>query len=241
LVLLTAAAVATAGCRVRTLVAVDVQQDGSGTVTVAVGLDADAVARVPALDQELQLDDLEAAGWEVSGPSSEDDGLTWFRAAKGFATPEEADQVLAEVAGPEGPLRAMHVTRERSFARTTYGFEGSADLSGGLEAFGDEGLAALLEGEPLGEDVAAIEARLGEPLGEVFAFEVAVRLPGDVSSNAPRSAGGAAVWEPELSAAAPVEMEASSTEWRVGTIVWLTVAVGAALALIMLLVFRRRA
>ena len=77
----------TAGCRVRTQLAVDVEEDGSGMVTVAVGLDADAVDRVPALDQELRLDDLEAAGWEVTGPSAEDDGLTWFRATKGSPRP----------------------------------------------------------------------------------------------------------------------------------------------------------
>jgi hypothetical protein len=47
LVVLTATA-----CQVRTTVAVDVAKDGSGTVTVAVGLDADALGRVPDLDDD---------------------------------------------------------------------------------------------------------------------------------------------------------------------------------------------
>jgi hypothetical protein len=221
-------------CQVRTTVAVDVAKDGSGTVTVAVGLDADALGRVPDLNDDgrsttadltglARTDDLAAAGWHVTGPAgSADDGFVWIRATKPFGTPEEAVQVLAEVAGRDGPLRDLRVDRHDSFGRTRFTFEGTADLSGGLEAFGDEGLAAALDGEVLGQDPSAIEAELGQPLSEMFSLEVSADLPGDSK---------AAAWTPELGGE-PVDLAATGTV-RDGWVLALTaVAVACGLALV---------
>jgi uncharacterized protein len=227
LVVLTATA-----CQVRTTVAVDVAKDGSGTVTVAVGLDADALGRVPDLDDDgrsttadltrlVRTDDLAAAGWHVTGPAgSADDGFVWIRATKPFGTPEEAGQVLAEVAGTDGPLRDLRVDRTDSFGRTRFTFEGTADLSGGLEAFGDEGLAAALEGEVLGQDPSAIEAELGRPLSEMFSLEVSAELPGDSKAVA---------WTPELGGE-PVDLAATGTvrDWWVLALTAVAVACGLA-------------
>nr|MBA2283188.1 hypothetical protein [Acidimicrobiia bacterium] len=204
--LLALVVLAASACRIRTEVTVDVTDDGSGVVGVAVALDADATARVPGLAEELRLDDLLATGWTVTGPALEADGLTWIRATKPFATPEEAGRVLAEINGETGPFRGFAVTRERAFARTRFGFAGTIDFTGGLEQFGDQALGDALDGEPLGEDVSAIEARLGETIDEVFRFRVAVRLPGSVESNAPGDLANGASWEPRLSADAPVEL-----------------------------------
>ena len=235
---------AAAGCEVRTEVGIEVDDDGSGTVTVAVGLDDDAMSRVPGLERELRLDDLRATGWEITGPTPEADGFTWIRGSKGFDTPSQAAAVLAEVAGEEGPFRDFVVTRERSFARTEFGFRGTVDFTGGLEAFGDEALAAALDGEPLGEDVAAIEERIGQAIDEAFTFRVAVRLPGDLSSsNAPTEADNGAVWQPRLSEGGPIELTASSEVVRTRTIVLVVVAAVAALAAVLVLVgvpWRRR-
>ena len=231
-----------AGCEVRTEIGVEVEEDGSGVVTVAVGLDDDAISRVPQLEQELRLDDLRATGWTITGPTLEADGFTWIRASKPFATPEAASGVLAEVAGTDGPFRDFVVTRQRSFARTDFTFRGTVDFTGGLESFGDEALAAALEGEPLGEDVAAIEERIGQAIDEAFTFRVAVRLPGDLrSSNAPTEAANGAVWEPRLSEGGPIELVAESESTRTRTLVLVAVAVIAAVAaLVVLLVPRRR-
>ena len=238
------AVVAAAGCQVRTEVGVEVEDDGSGTVTVAVGLDDDAMSRVPGLEQELRLDDLRATGWEITGPAPEADGFTWIRGAKRFATPEQAAVVLAEVAGESGPFRDFVVTRERGFARTDFGFRGTVDFTGGLEAFGDEALAAALDGEPLGEDVAAIEERIGQAIDEAFTFRIAVRLPGGLSSsNAPTEADNGAVWEPRLSEAGPIQLSASSEVVRTRTIALVMLAAVAALAAVAVLVgvpWRRR-
>ena len=67
---------------------------------------------------------------------------------------------------------------------------GTVDLRDGLEAFGDEAMAAVLEGEPLGEDPAVIEERLGRPLAEVFTFELVAALPGGTTTWSPRLGDG---------------------------------------------------
>jgi hypothetical protein len=243
--------VALTGCEVRTTVSVDVAEDGSGRVEVAVGLDPEALGRLPDLDDDgrstvddlaalVRTDDLAATGWQVDGPTTGGDDLTWIRATKAFGTPGEAGRVLAEITGPDGPLRDLRVARETSFGRTRLTFEGTADLSGGLEAFGDEGLAAALEGEVLGQDAAAIEQELGRPLADVFLLEITADLPGDVSSNGTRQSSGGpvgAAWSPELGGE-PVRMDASGTvrDWPV--LVLSAAAVLCALALLALLVTR---
>ncbi len=238
------AVLAVAGCQVRTEVGLQVHEDGSGVVTVAVGLDADAVERVGRLEDEVRLDDLVATGWEITGPTEEADGFTWYRASKPFSTPEDAARVLTEVSGANGPFQRFAVTRERSFARTTYGFEGSVDLSGGLEQFGDDALAVSLDGEPLGEDIAAIEERIGAAIDEAFRIRIAVRLPGDVTStNAPTRAANGAVWQPRLSEPGVIEMRAESEVVRTRSIVLVAVAVAAgvgALAVAVGFPWRRR-
>jgi predicted enzyme related to lactoylglutathione lyase len=227
-------AVTATACQVRTTVAVDVVEDGSGTVTVAVGLDADALRRVPDVDDDgrstaadlgglVRTDDLAAAGWQVSEPtgSAADDGFVWIRATKPFGTPEEAGQVLGEITGTDGPLRDLRVGRDDSFARSHFTFEGTADLSGGLEAFGDEGLAGALQGEALGQDASAIEEELGLPLAEMFTLEISAELPGDSTP---------AAWTPELGGE-PVDMAATGTvrDWWVLALSALAGACGLAL------------
>ena len=234
--------VGVSACQVRTTVTLDVAEDGSGTVAVAVDLDADAVAQLPDLDGDgvsdaadlaalVRDDDLVAAGWTVEGPEAGDDGSVRLQATRSFGTPAEADRVLAELTGPSGPLRDLHVTRSESFGRTRFRFEGTADLSGGLEAFGDEGLAAALEGEALGEDAAAIEERLDRPLAETFTLEVTAVLAGRSTS-----------WSPRLGDA-PLDMRSDSTryDWPVlGLALVSVLCLGALVALLVARVLRSR-
>lgn len=224
-------------CQVRTTVTVDVDVDGSGTVEVAVGLDADAMSRLPDLDGDgtsgpadlaalVRDEDLTAAGWTVGEPAAGDDGTVVLRVSRPFGTPSEADQILAELTGPGGALRDLRVSRSESFGRTRYEFSGTADLSGGLEAFGDEGLAAALDGEPLGEDAAAIEARLGQPLAEMVTLEVTSRLAGDETT-----------WSPRLGDV-PVDMQAETTRYDRPVLVLALVSALCLLALAVVLVVR---
>jgi hypothetical protein len=232
--------VAASACQVRTTVTVDVAADGSGTVEVTVGLDSEALAQVPDVDGNgardgadlaglVRSEDLEAAGWTVAAPSTESDddgGAARLRVSRPFGTPEEAEVILAELTGPDGPLRDLQVRRSESYGRTEFTFTGTADLSGGLEAFGDEGLAAALEGEPLGEDAAAIEARIGQPLADAFTVEVTTLLAGDETS-----------WTPRLGDP-PLTMEAEATRYDVPVLALTAVAVSALVALAAVLAVR---
>ncbi|HEX6166599.1 MAG TPA: hypothetical protein VFZ30_07430 [Acidimicrobiales bacterium] len=234
--------VGVSACQVRTTVTLDVADDGSGTVEVAVDLDAEAVARLPDLDGNgvsdaadlaalARDDDLVAAGWTVEGPETGDDGGVRLQATRAFGTPAEAERVLAELTGPSGALRDLHVTRSESFGSTRIRFAGTADLSGGLEAFGDEGLAAALEGEALGEDATAIEERLGQPLADAFTLEVTAVLAGEQTS-----------WSPRLGDA-PLDMRSDSTryDWPVlGLALVAVLCFGASAAVLVVRVVRSR-
>jgi hypothetical protein len=229
---------AAAGCQVQTVVTVDVADDGSGTVEVAVGLDEEAMGQVPDLDANgttdaadltrlVRVEDLTATGWEVGEPET-DGGTTWFRIHKPFGTPEEANAILAELTGPDGALQDFELSRSTGFGRDGFELTGTVDLSGGLEAFGDEGLAGTLDGEPLGEDTAAIEQRLGHPLAEMFSFELDVRLP-----------GGGSTWTPQLGEG-PVEIAAEGITYNWPVFLLVGVAAGCVVAIPVVLLVRRR-
>jgi hypothetical protein len=232
---------AAAGCRVDVGVVLDVAEDGSGSVEVEVAVDGDGVERLGGdLAAVAELDDLRAAGWEVDGPHRGDDGGAVITAVKAFTTPEEGRRVLQEVTGEDGVLGELRIERMTSFARTEWAVRGVIDLSAGLEAFGDEALAAELDGLPIGRPVEDLEAELGQPLSEVLGFELEVRLPSDPSrSNGSERQGGAVVWEATLGGE-PVEVEAVAAERRVEVWAWLGAAVVPALALLVYLVVQAR-
>ncbi|HEY9557323.1 MAG TPA: hypothetical protein VIR58_11350 [Acidimicrobiales bacterium] len=205
---------------------------------VVTALDSDAIARIGGdLSAVVELDDLRAAGWSVDGPTDDSDGFTRLRVSREFGNPEEAAAIFDEIAGEEGPFQDFAVTHEDSFASTEWGFTGRVDFSGGLEALGDEGLAAELDGEPLGLSVEEIEERLGDSLSRVVQVRVGVRLPGDVSSNATTQADNGAVWQVGFGEGA-VDMEATGSERRTATLVLIGVAVVLAVALVVLLLVR---
>ncbi len=228
--------VALSACQMRVEVGVDAHEDGSGMVRVAVGLDGDAVHKLGGIDHLraiVKVDDLTASGWKVTGPAARRDGFVWLEATKPFDTPEQAAAVLEEVAG--GPFHDFHLERDRTFARTTLRFAGTVDFSQGLESFSDPELTAALDGQPLGQDVAAIEKQFGGSLDRLVHVKVAVRLPGAVSSNAPGQANNGAVWEPRLSDDAPAMLTAESRVWHRATLAFLVLAALAAFALLVFL------
>jgi hypothetical protein len=192
-----------AGCRVDTEVAVTVDPDGGGTVAVTVTLDAEAAAEVPDLDQSLLVEDLEATGWRVRGPLPAPGGGARVVATRRFANPGQLDDVADQLTVDGGPIRDFRLTREHSFGTTRYRLEGTVDLSGGLDAFGDQALRDTLGGQMLGRSPEELAAELGVPPEEAFRFRVRVRLPD----------GEEAVWTPELGAD-PLTIEATSTRRR---------------------------
>ncbi len=210
------------------------EEDGSGVVEVVVGVDRDGVERIGGdLGAVLEVDDLVEAGWTVDEPVLEEDGFTRVRIRRGFTDPAGAAAIFDDIAGEEGPFQDFAVERTTSFARTEWRFDGRVDFSGGLEAFGDDDLAAELDGEPLGQTVEEIEAQLGESLSRLIQVRVGVRLPGDVRSNATTKADNGAVWQIGFGDGA-LDLSATGEETRTSTLVG--AGVGAA-CLVALLVY----
>jgi FMN phosphatase YigB (HAD superfamily) len=174
---LVAAMLLLAGCQVDTEAVVVLREDGSGTVTVTVTLDPEAAAQVPDLGEQLAVDDLTRAGWEIAGPQTVDGGGVQVEATKPFATPDEGAAVLAELTGPDGVLTEIELTIENSFGRTTSSFSAEADPSGGIVGLADDALIQVL-GDDLGGQLARIEAETGATADEQATLTLTVQLPG---------------------------------------------------------------
>ncbi len=199
-----------AACQVDGRVEIDVADDGSGTIEVSVALDDAAVARAGDLSEQLSIADMEAAGWGVVGPAVEDDGLTWVRATKAF---EAADQVAA-VSAETGVLRDVRIERSRSFSKTDYEISGLADVTGGIERFGDDDLAALLGGRRVGIDLEQLEAEIG-PIADATSFTLVVRMPEDDDES---------VWTAGIDDPDPLVFSASSSRVDQRPRLWAVIA-----------------
>jgi len=231
LLLLLVVGLVAGACEVRTEVNITVRDDGSGVVEVALGLDEDALERRPDVFDELDLSDLEGTGWEVHGPA-EEAGLTWLRVTHPYGAPEEVGPLVEQIAGEDGPLRDVRLERDDEFAETRYRFAGTVDFTAGAAGLAaDPELAGALGAEP----IELLEERIGAAIDELVQVQVAVRLPGEVASNAPTQASNGAVWRPSIVEREAVELQASSTLARTERWVWLGVAAAAGLALLLYL------
>jgi hypothetical protein len=189
--------VAASGCKADTAVNVSLHADGSGAVTVVVVLDAEAAAKVGDVSKVVSLHDLTKAGWTVKGPGPAptvlaklaDSDLAGHPTAatpkssvaialtRPFADVAEANAILASLSGPDGPLRAVRVTRSSSFASDKLGATGTVDLSKGLDAMGDAALSKTLGGKSLNQ--LATDFNGGKaPADDAFAMAVTVRPEG---------------------------------------------------------------
>ncbi len=224
-----------AGCELRTEINIDVAEDGSGIVEVGAGVDDDALERRPGLLDELAIDDLLATGWTASEPTKEADDLTWVRLRHEFARPDEVGPLIDEIAGESGPFRDFTVERSDGFADTTYSFSGVVDFTDGVSGLTDDPeLSDALAADP----VELIEAEFGQAIDEVLQFQVGVRLPGDVDSNAPTQASNGALWRPSVLEREAIDLSARGSVSRGERFVWLGVAVVAGFALVLFLAIR---
>lgn len=244
-------ALATSACRVDVRVGLDAEADGGGRVRASAVLDGDAVERLvgeAAGDPEdsdpatrIKVDDLRETGWTVTGPEPTDGGGLEVVVSHDYDDPAEARRLLGEIAGDPGPIRDLVLRQERTFFKTTTEFEATFDLAAGLGAFTDPELREALESTPeapLGITTEQLERQLGEAIDRMLGLQVAVRLPGDVTSNAPTATDNGAVWTPRLGE--EVVLEARSERWNTANLVALVLAVVAAVALAAIVVGRRR-
>ena len=225
------------GCQIRVVAGVEAHHDGSGVVRAGVGLDREALKEVPDLPNRLRVDDLRKAGWEVTDPAAEKDGLTWVRATKKFSTPAGADRAVRELSGPTGPFQGFRLRRQHSLFRTTTRFRGVVDLSSGANGFTDEQLRQRLGGTDLGLDEKSLQRRVGIVFNRIFRVQVVARLPGNIDSNAPTKAANGVVWTPKLGERAT--LVAAARAWNTTTIVFGLLAITAAAGFVGVLVRSR--
>lgn len=225
---------ATSACQVTLSAGVDAGRDGTGRVVAGIGLDAGAIKEIGDLATALRLDDVRAAGWQVEAPRKEGDDLTWVRASKPFTDPEQVPAILAELNGPGGPFRDFKVTRTKSLTRSKVTFTGTVDLAAGLTGLSDPELTAALGDVDLGLDPDGLRSRFADRL-KVLAT---ASLPGEITTNAPTSEGGRAVWAPELGQT--VLLEASSSAFRVDPRLPIAAGVALLLAIVLLAILVRR-
>jgi hypothetical protein len=227
LILLLAASLGLAACRVDTTVAVRVHANGGGTVTVRVGLDPDAVRAAEAgggkLEGRVRLGDLPAAGWTVSPWARAADGSATLTLSKPFTSPAQVHRIVAELNGLHGPLRDVTLGRSASAFRTRYRFGGVADLAAlGTGMTDDQELLVKLAAERV--DIGTLDRRLLGQLREAFRMNVRVRLPG----------GGGRTWTAKPGERAV--LRASSSTVDTAHVVGLVVGVSAGVIAVLLLV-----
>ncbi|MFZ4812157.1 MAG: hypothetical protein ACOYL9_12510 [Ilumatobacteraceae bacterium] len=177
--LLLALVVALSACRVDVSVGVDVAQNGSGTITVTAVADAAVVAAAPNLAADLQLDDVRAAGWQSDGPVPTADGGLSIVLTHGFDSPEQATALLADLNGPDGPLRAVSITREASRSGVDIVMTGAAGLTKGVSSFADPDALAALGAAPYADRLAAAGVASNDAVSVTFR----ATLPGEVRST----------------------------------------------------------
>jgi hypothetical protein len=173
-----------AGCRVDATVEIDVSE-GGGDVTARFRLDREAVAILGgAVAEGAQTSDLERTGWEISPVVNRPDGGAEIEARKGFNRPSDLGVVIAELAGPEGPLRGFRLDRDRSLLKARYRVRGTADLGPGGSAVTGVANSPDLPGRlrDAGVDPERVAELLAGRAAEGFALRVVVELPGKTES-----------------------------------------------------------
>jgi hypothetical protein len=230
---------ALSGCQVNTVIAVHAQANGQGTVAAVVTLDQAAVQAVggsSALSAQLDVADLEEAGWRVSGPSPGPGSSLVISASHAYSTPAEAGQLVADLAG-SGPVGSrpfrLNITRRSSFWRVYTDLAGTVNLTCGLNCFGDSGLQSSL-GSPTGFDPAPLIAESHQDPAQVFSFAVNARLPGSVAStNASTHEGGVLTWTPRLGHT--MVLSATTQAWNWGHLIAIFVLAGIVLLVLIVL------
>ena len=192
-----------AGCRLDVGVDIRMEADGSGTVAVAATADRELLAAAPSALTDLRLDDIRQAGWTVAAPTAAADGSSTVTMSKPFRTPQEANAILGELNGPDGPLRDLTVQLDRSFALVASSLTGSVQLTGGVGAFSDAALAQALGAAPLANVVT-------QPIDQVLGLTVTARFPGQVTTaNGDVDPDRVAVtWHPPLSEGTATALDA---------------------------------
>jgi len=166
------------GCQVTLRTEVVAKQNGSGEVIQKIGFDAEALKRAGNPREAVRADDLVAAGWVVDPEYVEGD-MTWLRIRHSFANVEEANKILAQLSGPDGPYKDLQLKKSDSFFTNTVQFRGILDTTAGLSAFTDKALTDALGGDASGGLIAAAETATGKKVSEMVEMNLFVDVSGE--------------------------------------------------------------
>jgi hypothetical protein len=202
------------GCQATVGVDASVGRDGAGTVRATATLDKAAAADVG--DLKLRVADLAPTGWQVEQRTTKA-GDRVLLASRPFRGATDFRRAMAEL-GP--PFAGFTMTRSHSLFRTRTAVSGAVDLRKGIEAFGDTRLTSQL-GAGFG-----LQAADQAALKKALRFELGLGVP-----------GARKTWRPRLGSRTPVEL--SATAWNTDVLFPALIAIFTALALALLLVWRR--
>jgi hypothetical protein len=195
LVTLVACAVALAACQIDVAVDIAVEPDGTGIVTVVATADADLVRRVPSLADDLVLDDVEDAGWIITGPAPTSTGGLSVTFTHDFVSADEATNLLRSL-GP--PFNEIVLQRGTPDDETTNQLTGLLGLPDGFADFADDDLIAAVGSLPFEDELTASDATPANSL----AFRLTATLPGVI---VPEETNGALDDDGQLSWTVPVD------------------------------------
>lgn len=185
-------------CRLDVAVEVVMTPDGTGTVTVDAIADAELAAQVPDLIGDLRLDDAEANGWLVEGPTEQANGAVVIRLSHPYSSAEELASVLRSIGPPLLDMEAARTTTtdgDGDPGPTTNAISGRLVLPDGYASFADQDLVAALGGQPFEEQLAAS----GLTPDEAMSFVLRADLPGELVSSTGTDVGdGVIEWRAQL-------------------------------------------
>jgi hypothetical protein len=173
LLVLVVAVLALSSCQLDIAVDIDVEPDGTGQLAVVTTADAELVEAVPGIADELVLDDVVAAGWNVEGPVATPDGGLVVTMTHDFVSAGEATNLLRSL-GP--PFNQVEVGRGTNGDVTTNQLEGRLGLPDGFRSFADDDLVAEVGAVPFAEEIEAS----GATPDESIAVTVEADLPGEI-------------------------------------------------------------
>ncbi len=186
ILLLLAASVLLAACRVDTAVVLNLNSDGSGRVILEVDIDKAAVTAAEVdgrtLETTLRVDDLSAAGWHISKWRRTSEGAS-ITAWHSFANPQGVSPILAEIVGAESSFfsRAV-VIHEPGALVDKYSVDLELDPAAlRLGLANDPALSETLRNA--GVDPQIVENSLNEHAGRDLHFSLKANLPGGVIGN----------------------------------------------------------
>jgi len=179
------------GCRLDVVAEVTVEPDGTGTIVVVAEADAELVERVPTIADDLILDDVRDAGWEVVGPEPTPSGGLVLTLSNTFEGNDEATNLLRSL-GP--PFNNPVVGRGQNGDTATNTLRSNLGLSDGFATFADDDLINAVGGDaPFAEEFAAGDF---DPVNSMSAV-LRLTLPGDLvdeETNAEELDDGTLQW-----------------------------------------------